>query len=407
MARVWRRLAWLALCGLAAPALAGPMPVRARNLGVPFEGQPGHFNALTDVPGVQVGQITLISGQPDQAGPVVRTGVTVVLPRGQGSDKPVYGGMFDLNGNGELTGQAYLQDFGLVHGPIGISNTNAVGQVYAGIQQWTRARFGAATWPAVGETWDGDLNDIEGFHVTPADAMRALDAAASGPVAEGNVGGGTGMVCFDFKGGIGTASRLVAVGARHFTLGVLVQCNTGARDVLRVAGAPVGQEMATAWLPCYAGGASPGRQPQCQLDGSFGMAHPDHGSIIIVVGTDAPLQPLQLSRVARRAAMGLARLGSYSGDLSGDLVVAFSTQDAVNDTETAGAPAGAALANADLDPVFEASVQATEEAVVNALIAAQTMTGANYYRVYALPHGGLQAVLKKYNRLNAGGAAPR
>ena len=397
------------LIGLAAaaPPPAPPQaPVRARNLGVPFEGQPGRWNAITDVPGVQVGQVTLISGEAGKPGPVVRTGVTVVLPRGQGSDAPVYGGLFDLNGNVELTGQAYLQDFGLVHGPIGVTNTNAIGQVYAGIQQWTRTRFGAATWPAVGETWDGYLNDIEGFHVTPGDATRALDAAAAGPVAEGNVGGGTGMVCFDFKGGIGTASRVVSVGARHYTVGVLVQCNTGARAVLRVAGAPVGHAMANSWLPCYAGGTGRDHAPHCTLDGSFGLAHPDQGSIIIVVGTDAPLQPLQLNRVARRAGMGLARLGSYSGNLSGDLVVSFSTQAAVNDTEKGGAPTGTALANVDLDPVFEATVQATEEAVVNALVAAQTMTGLNYYRVYALPHGGLQAILKKYGRLGPDTSKP-
>jgi L-aminopeptidase/D-esterase-like protein len=374
--------------------------VRARDLGVPFEGRPGALDAITDVAGVQVGQATLISGAADQPGPVVRTGVTVVLPRGQASDAPVYGGYFDLNGNGELTGQAYLQDFGLVHGPIGLTDTNAIGQVYAAIQRWTRQRFGAATWPAVGETWDGDLNDIEGFHVTEADALRALDAAAGGPVAEGDVGGGTGMVCFDFKGGIGTASRVVSVGRHDYTVGVLVQCNTGARGVLRIAGVPVGREMAGAWLPCFVGG----RAPACTLDGSFGMPHPDHGSIIIVVGTDAPLQPLQLNGVARRAAMGLARLGSYSGDLSGDLVVSFSTLKGVNDTENPGPPPVSGVANVDLDGVYEATVQATEEAVVNALVAARTMTGLNGYRVYALPHGGLQAILKRYGRLPASAA---
>ena len=378
-------------------ATAAQAQIRARTLGVPFEGTPGPLNAITDVPGVQVGQVTLISGAPGQPGPVVRTGVTVVLPRGQASDAPVYGGYFDLNGNGELTGQAYLQDFGLVHGPIGITNTNAIGQVYAAIQRWTRQRFGNATWPAVGETWDGDLNDIEGFHVAETDAMRALDAAGGGTVAEGNVGGGTGMVCFDFKGGIGSASRVVVLGQQKFTVGVLVQCNTGARDVLRIAGVPVGQELAKTWLPCFVGG----RAPACTLDGSFGVSHPDHGSIIIVVGTDAPLQPLQLNRLARRAAMGLARLGSYSGDLSGDLAVSFSTLKFVNDTENPAPPPAPAVANVDLDPLFEATVQATEEAVVNALVAAQTMTGLNGYRVYALPHGALQAILKRYGRLPA------
>jgi L-aminopeptidase/D-esterase-like protein len=386
------------LCGLWLTDGRGEA-VRARGLGVPFEGKPGRFNAMTDVPGVQVGQVTLVSGDPAGAGPVVRTGVTVVLPRGQVSDAPVYGGYFDLNGNGELTGQAYLQDFGLVHGPIGISNTNAIGQVYAGIQQWSRDRFGSATWPVVAETWDGYLNDIEGFHVAPADAVRAIEQAAGGAVAEGNVGGGTGMVCFDFKGGIGTASRVVSAGGKTYTVGVLVQCNTGARDVLRIAGVPVGHELANVWLPCFEGGGAPDRRPACRVDGMFGVAHPDQGSIIIVVGTDAPLQPLQLNRLARRAAMGLARLGSYSGDLSGDLVVAFSTMQGVNDTETERAPLVASVANVDLDPLFEATVQATEEAVVNALVAAQTMTGLHGYRVYRLPHGTLQTILKHYGRL--------
>jgi L-aminopeptidase/D-esterase-like protein len=375
--------------------------VRARELGVPFEGTPGALNAITDVPGVQVGQVTLISGDAAGSLPVVRTGVTIVLPRGQGSDAPVYGGYFDLNGNGELTGQAYLQDFGLVHGPIGISNTNAIGQVYAGIQKWSRDRFGTATWPVVAETWDGYLNDIEGFHVTPDDAVRAIGQAAGGAVAEGNVGGGTGMVCFDFKGGIGTASRVVSAGGKAYTVGVLVQCNTGARDVLRIAGVPVGHELANTWLPCFEGGGASDKMPACRVDGLFGVAHPDQGSIIIVVGTDAPLQPLQLNRLARRAAMGLARLGSYSGDLSGDLVVAFSTLAAVNDTETAAAPAAASVANVDLDPLFEATVQGTEEAVVNALVAAQTMTGLHGYRVYRIPHGTLQTILKQYGRLAA------
>lgn len=397
----WAAVAVLCCLGLAD---AEAETVRARALGVPFEGKTGALNAITDVPGVQVGQVTLVSGEPAGAGPVVRTGVTVVLPRGKGSDAPVYGGHFDLNGNGELTGQAYLQDFGLVHGPIGISNTNAVGQVYAGIQKWSRDHFGSATWPAVGETWDGYLNDIEGFHVTPDDAVHAIEQAAGGPVAEGNVGGGTGMVCFDFKGGIGTASRVVSAGGKVYTVGVLVQCNTGARNVLRIAGVPVGRELANTWLPCFESGGTKDRTPACRVDGMFGVAHPDQGSIIIVVGTDAPLQPQQLNRLAKRAAMGLARLGSYSGNLSGDLVVSFSTISGVNDTETKGAPTVASVANVDLDPLFEATVQATEEAVVNALVAARTMTGLHGYRVYQLPHGTLQTILKQYGRL---AGAPR
>jgi L-aminopeptidase/D-esterase-like protein len=355
---------------------------RARDLGVPFEGAPGLLNAITDVKGVEVGQVTLIKGKD------VRTGVTIVFPRGHANLTPVYGGYFDLNGNGEMTGQAYLQDFGVVHGPIGITNTNAIGDVYAGIQHWSQKAFGEATWPVVAETWDGTLNDLAGFHVKPETAIAAIEAAKPGPVDEGNVGGGTGMVCFGFKGGIGTASRAITLGGKGYTVGVLVQCNTGDRKVLRIAGAPVGTELAHLFLPCE--GTKCSNEPPS-----------DQGSIIIVVATDAPLIPTQLDRLAKRAAMGLARLGSYSGNDSGDLIVSFSTgtADANNPDQTAPAPI-AALANHGIDPIFEATVQATEEAVVNALVAAKTMTGANGSRVFALPHDELRAILKKYNRLS-------
>src|SRR5215213_4192027 len=209
---------------------------RARDLGVPFEGAPGPLNAITDVRGVEVGQKTLIAGDGPLkvgAGPV-RTGVTVIFPRGKADPRSVYGGFFNLNGNGEMTGRAYLDDFGIVQGPIGITDTNGIGQVYAGIQQWSSKRFGTATWPVVAETWSGKLNDLEGFHVTSETVIAALDAAKRGPVEEGNVGGGTGMVCFGFKGGVGTASRVGSVGGRSYTVGVLVQCNTGDRKVLRI-----------------------------------------------------------------------------------------------------------------------------------------------------------------------------
>jgi len=222
---------WLAL--LALTLVATQADARARELGIPFEGRPGPLNAITDVPGVEVGQVTMVEGQN------VRTGVTVVFPRGHADKRPVYGGFFDLNGNGEMTGRAYLEDFGIVQGPIGISDTNAVGQVYSAIQQWSAKKFGEATWPVVAETWSGYLSDIEGFHVTAERALAALDAAKPGPVEEGNVGGGTGMVCFGFKGGIGTASRIVSVAGESYTVGVLAQCNTGDRRVLRIAGAPV------------------------------------------------------------------------------------------------------------------------------------------------------------------------
>ena len=386
----------------AAPATAQ----RARDLDVPFEGDPGPLDAITDIPGVEVGQATLISGEGTLkigTGPV-RTGVTVVFPRGRAhADKPVHGGFFDLNGNGEMTGRAYLEDFGIVQGPIGLTDTNGIGQVYAGIQQWSSRRFGAATWPVVGETFSGRLNDIEGFHVTSEAAVAALEAAGPGPVAEGNVGGGTGMVCFAFKGGIGTASRSVSAGGKRYTVGVLAQCNTGDRKVLRVAGVPVGHELARRWLPCFDARLSPAdKAPKCGGDGEAGVAPPDQGSIIIVVGTDAPLMPEQLNRLARRAAMGLARLGSYSGNGSGDLIVSFSTQPAEVDHEDQDTPSPETpLGNAFIDPVFEGAVQATEEAIVNAMLAARTMTGIDGQRVFALPHDELATILKKYHRLES------
>lgn len=377
---------------------------RARDLGVPFEGKTGPLNAITDVRGVEVGHKTLIHGEGPLivgSGPV-RTGVTVIFPRGRADSRPVYGGFFDLNGNGEMTGAAYLDDFGVVQGPIGLTDTNAIGQVYAGIQQWNVKRFRATTVPVVAETWSGYLSDMDGFHVTAETAMEALDSAKPGAVAEGNVGGGTGMVCFGFKGGIGTASRVVTVDGTSFTVGVLAQCNTGDRKVLRIAGTPVGAELRTRWLPCFDPkvAKSAGRLKPCSPEGSAGTAPPDRGSIIIVVGTDAPLTPKQLDRVARRAAMGLARLGSYAGNASGDLIVSFSTSVAeVNFAEQAKPSTILPMANLALDPIFEATAQASEEAIVNALVAAETMTGIDGTRFFGLPHDELRAVLKRYNRL--------
>jgi D-aminopeptidase len=396
-----------AAVALLAALLASQADARARDLGVPFEGVPGPLNAITDIRGVEVGQQTLIEGD----GPLkvgtgpVRTGVTAIFPRGRADARPVYGGFFNLNGNGEMTGRAYLDDFGIVQGPIGLTDTNGVGQVYAGIQQWSSKHFGSATWPVVAETWSGYLNDLEGFHVTPAVAIAALDASKPGPVEEGNIGGGTGMVCFGFKGGIGTASRVVSVGGRSYTVGVLVQCNTGDRKVLRIAGAPVGQALGKRWLPCFDTklAAKADGVPACTPDGSKGVPPPDQGSIIIIVGTDAPLMPKQLDRVAKRAAMGLARLGSYSGNSSGDLILSFSTAPAEVNHEDQEKPGPIEpVANASIDPLFEAATQATEEAIVNALVAAKTMTGVNGRRYFGLPHDELRAILKRYNRLEAG-----
>ena len=393
-----------ALVALLAIAASAQADGRARDLGIPFEGIPGPLNAITDVRGVEVGHKTLVEGEGTLkvgVGPV-RTGVTVVIPRGHADARPVYGGFFNLNGNGEMTGRAYLDDFGIVQGPIGITDTNGVGQVYAGIQQWSSKQFGSATWPVVAETWSGYLNDLEGFHVTADTAIAALDAAKSGAVEEGNVGGGTGMVCFGFKGGIGTASRVVSIGGKSYTVGVLVQCNTGARRVLRIAGAPVGQALAGRWLPCFDPklAAKPDGLPACTPNGSAGEPPPDQGSIIIVVGTDAPLMPKQLDRVAKRAAMGLGRLGSYSGNSSGDLIVSFSTAPAEVNHEDQERPSPIEpVANANIDQIFEATAQATEEAVVNALVAAKTMTGIDGRRYFGIPDDELRSILKHYNRL--------
>jgi L-aminopeptidase/D-esterase-like protein len=363
-------------------ALAQTKP-RARDLGVPFDGAPGPNNAITDVKGVEVGHTTLISGSGKLKvgeGPV-RTGVTAVLPRGKDSKDAVFGAWFTLNGNGEMTGTTWVEDSGFVDGPIMITNTHSVGVVRDAVIAW-KVKHGPPDeegywWslPVVAETWDGYLNDINGFHVKPEHVFHALDSAHAGPVEEGNVGGGTGMVCNEFKGGIGTASRVLDAKSGGYTVGVLVQCNYGVREQLRIAGVPVGREIPehTVWKD-------------------------DVGSIIIVVATDAPLIPTQLKRIARRASLGLGRNGSYSGDGSGDIFIAFSTANA-----GAVAPKGVhdlkMLPNDQMDPLFLATVQATEEAVINAMVAAETMSGVNDRTVIALPHDKLREVLRKYNRL--------
>ncbi len=366
---------------------------RARDLGVPFDGAPGPNNAITDVKGVEVGHTTLIHGDGKLIvgqGPV-RTGVTAVLPRGKKSTDAVFGAWFTLNGNGEMTGTTWLEDSGLLDGPVMITNTHSVGVVRDAVIAW-KVRNGGPDmegywWslPVVAETWDGWLNDINGFHVKPEDAFHALDSAHAGPVEEGNVGGGTGMVCNEFKGGIGTSSRVLDAKDGGYTVGVLVQCNYGRRPELRIAGVPVGKEIPE--HPAYEDAAA----IQMRSD-------QDVGSIIIVIATDAPLIPTQLKRMARRASLGLGRDGSYSGDGSGDIFVAFSTANS-----GMASPKGIhdikMLPNDSLDPIFLATVQATEEAVVNAMVAADTMTGIDGHTVIALPHDKLREVLKKYNRL--------
>jgi L-aminopeptidase/D-esterase-like protein len=361
---------------------------RARDLGIPFDGTPGALNAITDVAGVEVGNVTLISGD----GPLkvgvgpVRTGVTAILPRGKASaNDPVFAGWFSQNGNGEMTGTTWVEESGFLEGPVMITNTHSVGVVRDAVIKW-RVQFGHADasgywWslPVVAETWDGALNDINGFHVKDEHVFEALNTARTGPVQEGSVGGGTGMICHGFKGGIGTASRRLDAKAGGYTVGVLVQCNYGRRTQLRIAGVPVGRELEAE--------TQPGEYPDA-----------DEGSIIIVIATDAPLLPHQLKRLARRASFGVARNGGIAGNGSGDIFIAFSTANA-----GAGASADVTsvsmLPNDAIDPLFEATIEGVEEAIVNAMIAARTMTGRDGRTVPGLPHDRVREILRKYNRL--------
>ena len=354
---------------------------RARALGVPFDGSPGPFNAITDVPGVHVGHTTLIRGEGELRvgqGPV-RTGVTVILPRAESLADPVFAGWFALNGNGEMTGTTWIEESGFLEGPISITNTHSVGTVrdaIIGYQVERGVAFQPWSLPVVAETYDGSLNDINGFHVTAEHVWAALERAATGPVAEGNVGGGTGMRCLGVKCGIGTSSR-VTQGASSYTVGVLVQANFGGARQLTI-----GRELLGARLAATTG--SPGQ--------------PDRGSIIIVVATDAPVLPQQLKRIARRAALGVARTGGTASNGSGDIFVAFST---ANEGAASARPTAEVtlLSNSQISVLFQATVEATEEAIVNAMVAAETMVGRDGNRSEALPHDQLQEVLRRYNRL--------
>ena len=372
----------MALCvAVVAPKAMAAEP-RARDLGIPFAfGTPGKWNAITDVPGVAVGHVTLVEGEG------VRTGVTAVLPRGTGdaARKPCFGGYFSLNGNGEMTGIHWVEESGLAEGPIVITNTNSVGVARDAVISYAAKRWpsGSNDWswtvwslPIVAETWDGGLNDVYGMHVKAEHVFRAIDGAQAGAVAEGGVGGGTGMICYEFKGGIGTASRVLAAKAGGHSVGVLVQANHGRRNQLRIAGLPVGEEI---------------------QDGI--LSKEDDGSIIIVVATDAPLLPHQLKRLARRAALGLARTGSVAGNGSGDIFIALSTANA--DADSARVNRIEALSNEAMGPLFEATVGATEEAIVNALVAGRTMTGHKGSKVVGLPHDKVQAILKRHGVLKA------
>lgn len=398
----------LALLLAAATSAAAQQKPRARDLGVPFEGTPGTFNAITDVAGVTVGHTTIIRGDGRLVvgkGPV-RTGVTGILPRGAGSTEPVFGAWFTLNGNGEMTGTTWLEESGLLYGPLAITNTLSVGMVRDAVITWAvRHHLDAfdAALPVVAETWDEPLNDILGMHVRAEHLFQALDGATSGAVAEGNVGGGTGMVCHEFKGGIGTSSRRLSAEDGGYTVGVLVQCNCCGRDRLMISGVPVGKEIpdlmpcvtiadpATDWLK---------KTPKCDAAGPRGsLDRPPgrNGSIIVVVATDAPLVASQLKRIAKRVALGVGRMGGLGEDSSGDIFLAFSTAPTGLDPDSAVAKVRM-LHNERMNPLFEATVQATEEAIVNAMVAAETMTGADGARIFALPHDRLIAAMRKYGR---------
>ncbi len=370
----------LAAILIAATAFAAPAAPRARDLGIPFDGTPGSLNAITDVPGVTVGHETIIRDLAENR--AVRTGVTAILPRGRDSmNTMVYAGWYTLNGNGEMTGTTWIEESGFLEGPVMITNTHSIGAVHEGVIRWRVAQSAADhsgyfwSLPVVAETWDGHLNDINGFHVRPEHAAAALDRASGDAVAEGSVGGGTGMICFEFKCGIGTSSRIAEVAGDHYTLGVLVQANYGRRENLRVAGVAVGREM-------------PGDLIYSQTGGDAGML----SSIIVVVGTDAPLLPQQLKRLARRVPLAIGRTGDTGSNGSGDIFVAFST---ANEAASRGETNAVILSipNDSLNPLFAATVQATEEAIINALVAGRDMLGDQGRRARGIDHNELRRLV--------------
>ena len=354
---------------------------RARDLGIPFEGHTGECNAITDVSGVTVGYATIIEG--DSA----RTGVTIIHPRGQRNHDPVFAAWFPFNGNGEMTGAAWVEEGGFLEGPIGLTNTHSVGVVRDTIIQWQAERdaiFQKWSCPVVTETADGWLNEMNGFFVKPEHVRKALDSAASGQIEEGNVGGGTGMICYEFKGGSGTSSRKLPEKLGGWTVGAFAQTNFGVRYQLTIGGVPIGAHLKQ--QPVWTDGENPYKQ--------------DTGSLIIILATDAPLLPHQLKRMAKRASLGMSRTGSLGGNGSGDIFFAFSTANAKAAlAEEPGIANLQALDNDHLNPLFAASVFATEEAIINSMVAASDMTGHNGFSVKALPHEELRDVMRKYNRL--------
>ena len=398
-----------------ASSLSAQRKPRENDLKLPIGGTPGALDAITDVAGVEVGHSTIISGSGALVvgqGPV-RTGVTIVHPRGKANHDPVFASWFALNGNGEMTGTTWVQESGFLEGPIGITNTHSVGVVRDAIIKWEVSQKNVLQpwWlPVVAETFDGGLNDINGFHVKESHALAALNSAAGGLPAEGVVGGGTGMRCLGFKGGIGTASRKLPAAQGGYTVGVLVQCNFGSRRDLRIAGVPVGEEIPDL-QPCIANTAplaanatvrrcdAPSDRPR-DRDGDTADAAdaPEQGSIIVVVATDAPLLPHQLKRVATRVSLGIGRQGGFGGNGSGDIFVAFSTAN-TNSWSSDSVSSVRMVNNERLSPLFQATAQATEAAITNALLAAETTTGANDLRIYAMPLDRMLAAMRKYGRM--------
>jgi D-aminopeptidase len=386
-----RKLSSLFLIGLLATLSAGQTKPRARDLGVPFDGTPGTANAITDVKGVEVGYTTLISGEGDKA---VRTGVTAILPQGKSFNGRLFAAWHTLNGNGEMTGTTWVEESGGLGSPILITNTHSVGVVRDAVIEWAAKKFpgggysGDFSLPVVAETWDGFLNDINGFHVKKEHVFAALDSAKSGPIAEGNVGGGTGMASHGFKAGTGTASRVLPERFGGYTVGVLVQANYGGRPLFTVAGVPVGREITDLQMKFPAGSMA-----SMQKKSDEGA-----GSIIVVLATDAPLLPHQLKRIAHRISIGVGRVGGRGENSSGDIFIAFSTANKEEFGKNEGIANIQMLPNDRINQLFVATVQATEEAIINSMVAAETMTGYRGGTIYALPHDRLQQALKKYNR---------
>ena len=390
----------LLLAGLFVASGAAAAEPRARDIGIPLEGKPGTLNAITDVAGIEVGQVTLIRGEGKLKrgeGPV-RTGVTAIVPRGKNSISPVFAGWATSNSAGEMTGTTWLEERGYFDGPVMITNTHSVGVVRDAVVGWIVDRKWPGSWytPVVAETYDGYLNDTDGFHVTSEHALQAIKTARGGAVEEGNVGGGTGMVCFGFKGGIGTSSRVITTPIGTYTVGVLVQCNFGLMPTLRVAGVKVGDALKDRYTTCTTLPPS----PYPTIKGCMpGPEKPGDGSMIVVIATDAPLLPHQLKRLAKRPAHAMGRLGDTGRETSGDIFIAFSTANSQIVSEQREKMALDAYPNGLLNPLFEGAVQAVEESILNALVAAKTMTGRDGHRVYALPHDEVRALLKQHGML--------